>query len=172
MIRSLMVRRQIPQWSKTLLRVSSIALLILGYEFLAHRQKTINPSDTTIPTFLEMGVSLKKIFTPENSNPEMFRASWFWQDFSITAARLFSGVGIGVVIATLVGTLMGCYKWVEHFFLWPLSMATRVPPTAMMAVFFALAGTGPAFFVVMIAFRRDSRSHSRHLPKREVRRSR
>ena len=47
---------------------------------------------------------------------------------------------------------MGCYSPVEALFLPPLSFLAKIPPTAMLAVFYALVGIQFGFYVAMIAF--------------------
>jgi NitT/TauT family transport system permease protein len=58
----------------------------------------------------------------------------------------------GVVGAVILGVFMGCFPRIEAFFLPPLSLLAKVPPTAALAVFFVACGTGWKLYVAMIAF--------------------
>ena len=59
---------------------------------------------------------------------------------------------MGVAIALVVGMAMGCYPPVDALLGPPLSFLAKIPPTAMLAVFFVLVGTNLEFYVAMIAF--------------------
>jgi NitT/TauT family transport system permease protein len=62
--------------------------------------------------------------------------------------RLALGAGGAVVL----GLLMGCFTPIEAFCHPPLSLLSQIPPTAALAVFFVLVGTGQEMYVAMIAF--------------------
>jgi NitT/TauT family transport system permease protein len=47
---------------------------------------------------------------------------------------------------------MGCFSQVEAFLQPPLSLLAQIPPTAALAVFFVLAGTGQKMYLYMIGF--------------------
>ncbi len=63
-----------------------------------------------------------------------------------------SGLVVGVVLSIALGLCMGCFTEAEAFFLPPLSFLAKIPPTAMLAVFFVLVGTTYKMYVTMIAF--------------------
>ncbi len=77
---------------------------------------------------------------------------WLWEDLLATAGRLLAGLLVGVVLSVALGVLMGCFAPVEAFFVPPLSFLSKIPPTAMLAVFFVLVGTTFKMYVAMIAF--------------------
>src|SRR2546427_5387998 len=62
------------------------------------------------------------------------------------------GWGLGVVAAVIIGMGMGCFAPVEACLQPPLSFLAQIPPTAALAVFFVLVGTGQEMYVAMIAF--------------------
>lgn len=147
MARKLVIRQPISNQLKLILKITSILILILGYEFLTIRQHRINPTDRTIPTFFQMGEALYKVCTPDHVGK-----IWLFQDFKATMIRHLTGLGLGVIISVIVGVLMGCFKIIEHFCLPVLSFLTKVPPTAMLAVFFVVVGTDYKLFIALIGF--------------------
>jgi NitT/TauT family transport system permease protein len=100
-----------------------------------------------MPSFIQMGKALIQICTPDTNHH-----IWLWDDVKATFGIYFLGMVISVITATVCGILMGCYKWIEHFLILPLSFSTRVIATAMLAVFFVVFGTDTTFFLAMIVF--------------------
>ena len=145
-----MIRRVIPTWLFFALAIAGVSALLVSYEFLSQRQTRINPKQTTIPSFEKLGEGVKRMFakqgTQENPKPPMF-----WNDMRATLWRLFIGMGIGVLASILVGVLMGAYRWIEA----PLSpivmFLSKIPPTGMMPIYFAIAGTDQRMFTSMVA---------------------
>src|SRR5690606_34151043 len=67
-------------------------------------------------------------------------------------SRHFSGLAIGVAASIVIGLAMGCFAHIEALLLPLLSFLAKIPPTAMLAVFFVLVGMGFELYVAMIAF--------------------
>lgn len=144
----MMIRQPISTRWRVILGTLSILLLILGYAYLSHRQHVKNPEDTTIPTFSQLKEGIVKIVKPHKRSGEV----WLLEDAKATLGRLFLGLLCGVLAAIILGLLMGCFTPVEAFFSPPLSILAKLPPTAMLAVFFVMAGTDTEMYVAMIAF--------------------
>jgi NitT/TauT family transport system permease protein len=145
-----MIRRPIPVWLFWLLAIGGVVVLLGSYELVSARQTRINEKQTTIPSFEKLGQGLKQIFQakgdPDNPKPAMF-----WVDMRATLWRLLLGLSIGVVLSVIVGVLMGTYHWIEAP-LSPLVMfLSKVPPTAMMPIYFAVVGTDQRMFASMVA---------------------
>ena len=143
-----MIRRPIKRKTATILGIVSIALLLGSYTGVSHRQHQRNPDDTTMPTWSQMGKGVVQIFSVNKRSGER----WIAVDAKATGTRFFLGLGIGVGAALLIGMAMGCFTQVEAFLLPPLALVAQVPPTAALAVFFVLVGTGQEMYVAMIAF--------------------
>ena len=143
-----MIRRPIKRQSAILLGIVSIALLLGGYTWMSHRQHLTNPDDTTIPTWSQVGKGVVQIFEVNKRSQER----WIIVDVKATATRYFLGLGIGATAALFIGLAMGCFARVEAFLQPPLALLAQVPPTAALAVFFVLVGTGQNMYVTMIAF--------------------
>lgn len=142
-----MIRRPITARASLLLSLSSVILLLLGYTWMSHRQKLINPSDTTIPTWTQLGGGVVQMVAPNKRTGER----WLVDDLKASGGRFVFGIAAGVAAGIFLGMLMGTLPAAEAFFHPPLALLAQVPPTAALAVFFVLAGTGNAMFISMIA---------------------
>jgi NitT/TauT family transport system permease protein len=143
-----MIRRPIKRSTTIILGVLSLLLLLGSYTWMAHRQHRKNPDDTTIPTWTQIGKGVAQIFEVNKRSGER----WIVVDTKATAQRYFLGIGIGAGCALFVGLAMGCFSQVEAFLQPPLSLLAQIPPTAALAVFFVLAGTGQKMYLYMIGF--------------------
>jgi len=145
-----MIRLAIPLWLFWLLAIGGVVTLLGSYEWISARQTRINELQTTIPSFEKLGEGLKQIFRPQGL-PENPKPPMFWVDMRATLWRLAVGMGVGVAASVFVGVLMGAYRWIEA----PLSpivmFLSKIPPTAMMPIYFALVGTDQKMFTSMVA---------------------
>ena len=155
------VREPIGSPTKVILGFVSILLLIAAYSGLSYYRHQDNPRDTTIPNGKQFVEGWKKLLpkaefpkkiTDKQERKRYIESSWLLQDTLATFGRLFAGLFIGVVISVVIGMAMGCLPRVEAFFLPTLSFLAKIPPTAMLAVYFVLLGTDFELFVGMIAF--------------------
>jgi len=143
-----MIRKPIKKKWSTALGVLSVLILLCGYTYLSHRQHAANPDDTTIPSWKQLWQGVKKAVALD----EYTRERWIVEDAKATLARLFIGLFFGIAGALVLGVIMGCVKAVEAFLVPPLSLLAKIPPTAALAVFFVMVGTGTNMYVMMIAF--------------------
>jgi NitT/TauT family transport system permease protein len=143
-----MIRRPIKRSTTIILGVVSLFLLFGSYTWMSQRQHQKNPDDTTIPTWTQIGKGVVQAFEVNRRSGDR----WIVVDAKATATRYFLGLGIGAVAALLIGMAMGCFSEVEAFLQPPLSLLAQIPPTAALAVFFVLVGTGQNMYVTMIAF--------------------
>ncbi len=143
-----MIRKPISRRWQVGLGVAAFVLLAAFYTVLSHRQHARNPDDTTIPTWERLHARLVELTTP-NPRTEEVR---LWLDARVTLWRLFSGMVLAVILGVPLGILMGCYPAVGAFLLPPLALLAKIPPTAMLAIFFVMVGTGYELYVTMIVF--------------------
>lgn len=143
-----MIRRPIRRATVLLLGAASFLMLILGYTVLSHVQHARNPKDATIPTWSQIQEGVIKVIQVN----ERDRTRWLVADTKATATRLFLGLAYGVLGGVMLGMLMGCFTQIEAFCYPPLSFLAKIPPTAALAVFFVLVGTGQQMYVAMLAF--------------------
>jgi len=143
-----MIRQPIPTRWSLLLGVISVVVLLAAYTGISYYQHKKNPRDTTIPTWSQLGEGGKQVIGKHPRSGER----WVVVDSIATLKRLFLGLFVGVLGAIVLGLLMGCFATFEAFLLPPLALLAKLPPTAMLAVFFVLVGTGMEMYVAMIAF--------------------
>ena len=145
-----MIRQPISRRWRIGLNVASVALLIAGYSYLSHRQLRENPDDRSMPSWSHLWHDgVVKVFTWDEHSETV----WVWEDAKASFfSRLLSGLVVGVLLSVVLGILMGCFAPAEAFFLPPLAYLAKIPPTAMLAVFFVMVGTDYEMYVTMIAF--------------------
>ena len=143
-----MIRGSIPHGQRIVLGILSILLFLGIYTFLAHRQHVNNPDDTTMPSWSQLRDGIETAFSPNPRSGER----WVVIDAGATLSRLFLGLLTGVVGAAITGIFMGCFPRFEALTMAPLSFLAKIPPTAALAVFFVMVGTGREMYVAMIAF--------------------
>ena len=141
-----MIRQPIDLRSRILLGVLSFVALLVGYAWLSHRAHVENPRNKTLPNFSQLREGWSRIAEGEGGID-------FVADFRASASRLAVGVGAGVLLAFVVGLAMGCFPLVEAVLMPPIAFFAKIPPTAMLAVYFVFFGvTGIQIFVALIAF--------------------
>ena len=143
-----MIRQPIGRHWTVLLGIVSVVVLLGCYSYMSRRQHQVNPDDKTIPTWTQLKQGLGKAAEVNRRSNER----WLVVDAKATAIRLFLGLGIGIAGSLVLGMSMGCLAQAEALFYPSLAFLAKLPPTAMLAVFFVLVGTDMKMFVTMIAF--------------------
>jgi NitT/TauT family transport system permease protein len=135
------------QW-QIALGIASVIALLAAYTFLSLRQHRVNPDDKSMPPWAQLKEGVERLVKESPRDGER----WLVVDAKATAWRLFLGMFAGTAGAVVLGMLMGCFAPIESFFLPPLALLAKLPPTAMLAVFFVMVGTDTNMYVAMIAF--------------------
>lgn len=133
---------------KIALGIMAGVVLLAAYTALSHYQRTVNPDDRTIPSWAALGEGVVKCFEVNERSNER----WIVVDAKATLARLSLGMSISIAGAVVLGLLMGVFAPIEAILYPPFAFAAKCVPTAMIAVFFAMLGTGNKMFVGMIVF--------------------
>lgn len=130
--------------------IFSVLTLLLSYTYLAHRQhqKPGHENDTTVPTWSQMSDGFELATESHKRTGER----WLVEDGKATFERLTYGLFWGISIAFVLGILMGCFPKIESFFGPLLTGFDKIPPTAMLSVFFVLFGIAMKMYVAMIVF--------------------
>jgi NitT/TauT family transport system permease protein len=74
------------------------------------------------------------------------------RDTFASLVRLGLGLLAGASLAFVLGVTMACFNLIEAIFLPVISFFAKIPPTAMMCVFFVLVGIDLTCFIAVIAF--------------------
>ena len=149
-----MIRKPITKKFEVFLVVASILAIIGFYGYLSHRQHLINPKDTTIPSYKQIFQAFYNADSPKASTllkPDSSGKMWLVNDSYATGSRLFVGLGTGILLSFLIGLGMGVYLPLEAIFKVPITFMSKIPPTAMLAVYFVLFGTDFNMYVAMVA---------------------
>lgn len=124
-----------------------IVLLVGLYSWLSYRQKEINPADTTIPNLPQIIEAIKLLSTPDVKGNY-----WVVEDLKMTYYRHILGMTVGVLLSLVIGMAMGSSNRLFMAFNFPLVCLSKIPPTAMIAVYFVLFGTDMTLYMAMIVF--------------------
>lgn len=141
-----MIRKPISYRSEVILTISSIVGIIAFYAFLSYRQHQANPADTTIPNLNQLIEGCKSLIKTRPSG-----SCWLIADCFATLTRLFLGLLTGVVLSVLVGVAMGVNYYVEGLLKYPIVVFSKIPPTAMLALYFVIFGIDLSMYVSMVA---------------------
>ncbi|MHA1948233.1 MAG: ATP-binding cassette domain-containing protein [Candidatus Thorarchaeota archaeon] len=141
-----MIRQPISRRNYLILNVLSVVVFVAAYSWLSYRQHEFNAKDTTIPNFSQIWEGVAQVTSPDDGGE-----IWLWEDMKVTLTRHLGGMIIGVTLAFFIGMSMGVWKPAEAFFLWPVNFFAKIPPTAMMAVYFVIFGIEYKMFVAMVA---------------------
>lgn len=140
-----MIRKPISVKVGTSALVFTLFVLLFLYSWLSYQQKQFNPTDTTVPNGSQFIDGVKIALTP-NARGEIP----LWEDLKATYWRHLLGMLLGIILSLSVGLMMGCWPIVESALRFPIACLGKVPPTAMIAVYFILFGTDLEMFVAMI----------------------
>ena len=172
----MIIRRPITKTTRVALGALSLVILGSFYSLLSYRQHQKNPADTSIPNFTQLVggvVDACTIKTPSDADPD--HRTWWWAykdqknfktgkmepklhyswvvaDMSATYGRFFKGVGLSIFLSILVGMAAGSFTKVDAFIRPPTAFQAFVPPTAALAIFFVLVGTGEMLYTAVIVF--------------------
>lgn len=141
-----MIRSPISPWATAVLSILGVALLFLVYSGLSRRQSAINPKQRVIPGWEVFMDGAERLVAPQGERPSML-----YTDLRATYWRLLLGLSLGVVLSVLVGIAMGAYTWVEATLAPIISFLAKIPPTAMLPIYFVLVGTDQTMFTAMVA---------------------
>ncbi len=140
-----MIRQPISDPSRYGLFALGVAVLLIGYAWMSHRAHVENPRNKTLPNWSQFTEGWSRMASGEGGVD-------FWGDVKASGSRLGLGVLAGVALALVTGVLMGCFPAAEALLLPPISFFAKIPPTAMLAVYFVFFGvTGIQIFVALIA---------------------
>ncbi|MEM6329061.1 MAG: ABC transporter permease subunit [Planctomycetota bacterium] len=140
-----MIRQPIGRRATIALGAASFAALLAGYAWLSHRAHVENPRNRTLPNLSQFVEGWQRLATGDRGI-DLPADAW------ASGSRLALGVGAGVLLAFATGLAMGCFTWVRALLEPPLSFFAKIPPTAMLAVYFVLFGaTSMQIYVALIA---------------------
>lgn len=141
-----MICKPIKERKKWVLLALSVTVIVLLYSWISWNQHTINPKQTVIPNGVQFLEGFQKII-----KPDLRGERWIVEDVKASGERLFFGITLGLGLAITVGMATGCHAPTEAVLLGPITFFSRIPPAALIAVYFVAFGTGENLFIAMIA---------------------
>lgn len=141
------IRNPIHRRTQYILNVIGVAATIGFYFWLSYQQHLKNPDDTTIPNFTQFVDGWHRIWEVDSSG-----SRWITTDVYTTFKRHLLGLAAAVLASVVLGMAMGCFPVIDALLKPTMSFLAKIPPTAMLAVFFVIFGTEENFFLSMIIF--------------------
>ncbi len=131
-----MIRNPLDRKTRILLGAVSIVVVVVLYACLSAMQQRKNPNDRTIPNLSQFVEGVQLIIAQDDD--ETLWDTWIVEDTVASLGRLALGMGVGVTLAFIVGIAMGCSSIAESLFLPSVAFFAKIPPTAMLPVYFVL----------------------------------
>jgi NitT/TauT family transport system permease protein len=145
-----MIRRPIPVWLTVVLGILGVAILLSAYGRLSSQQTKKNADQKVIPGWSDFKEGAARMLRPQGGE-ESPRPSMLVTDVKATYWRLLLGLVVGVVMSILIGIAMGAYHWAESLLAPAIAFFAKIPPTAMLPIYFVLVGTDQKMFTAMVA---------------------
>ena len=145
-----MIRRPIPRWLAIALGVGGVVLLLTAYSILSARQTRKNENQRVIPGWQTFKEGAARLVRPQGSAEDP-QPSMLATDLKATYWRLFLGFFTGVALSVVMGIAMGAYRFIEALLAPVMSFLAKIPPTAMLPIYFVLVGTDQKMFTAMVA---------------------
>lgn len=123
----------------------SVFLITTAYLNLSYIEHQKNPHNTTLPDLSQFRDGFIKLIQVRPDGK-----IWIIEDLIATFSRHISGIAFGVLISFIVGIGMGVSSCVEALLSPPVSFMAKLPPTAMLAIYFVLFGTDFEMYIAMI----------------------
>lgn len=141
-----MIGKTIGPGLRALVTAISVLVILGGYSFLSYKQHLHNPKDKTIPTWGQLKEGVANICKKNERSGDR----WLVIDTKASARRLFLGLFWGIAGSILIGLLIGCFSIADASFSPILAILAKLPPTAALALFFVMLGTGISMYVGII----------------------
>jgi NitT/TauT family transport system permease protein len=136
----------LPHWLHTVLALLPFILLIAGYLTVAEKRHYANPSDKVTPTIQRLAEGFYRAAT----EPDRDGRTRVWVDTIASLRRL----AIGVVLAAVVGIVLGLHLGVMPFFeaslLKFVTFFDKIPALALLPILFIALGLDETAKVVLI----------------------
>jgi len=122
---------------KWFLGLLPFAILLLVYMIASDARLAENPSDKLLPSFSQMGESLRVLALEPNKRTGDYV---FWKDTVSSMQRLGLGVGIAALIGFFIGIVNGALPLIRSTFSPLLTVVSLIPPLAILPVLFIVFG--------------------------------
>jgi NitT/TauT family transport system permease protein len=122
-------------------------LLLIAYVAGSDARLSANPNDKLLPSFKTMGEALSQYALSPDARTGVYL---MWSDTAASLVRLLSALAISTTIALVAGIVIGLLP-VANATLGPIvSVASMVPPLALLPILFIIMGLGEASKITLI----------------------
>jgi NitT/TauT family transport system permease protein len=142
-----LINRQPGAALRTALMLLPFGLLILAYAIGSEIRLAANPQDKLLPSPATIAATAERLFTEPDKRSEKVL---LWYDTGASLMRLFLGVGISAVLATVIGLLIGLLPHVRATLAGFVAVVSMIPPLAVLPILFIVFGLGEVSKVVLI----------------------
>ena len=142
-----LINRQPGVVMKTALVALPFLLAFVAYWIASEIRLAANPSDKLLPAPETIAATAERLFTEPDRRSDR---SLLWHDTAASLMRLFLGVGIASVLATIIGLLIGLLPYVRATLAGFVAVLSMIPPLAVLPILFIVFGLGELSKVVLI----------------------
>ncbi|MFQ6547298.1 ABC transporter permease [Aestuariibius sp. 2305UL40-4] len=122
-------------------------LLFLAYSIGSEIRLAANPSDRLLPSPATIAATAERLFTePDRRSSRIL----LWHDTWASLQRLFVGVVIAAMLATVLGLLIGLLPHFRTALAGLVAVVSMIPPLAILPILFIVFGLGETSKVVLI----------------------
>jgi NitT/TauT family transport system permease protein len=146
-------------------------LLTLLYMVSSDARLDVNPNDKLLPSFSQIGNALDRVaLEPSKRSGDYI----FWKDTASSLTRLGMGVAIAAAIGLIVGMVTGALPLFSAWLSPLLTVASLIPPLALLPILFIVFGLGELSKVVLIAIgitpfiARDIQRRTQEIPAEQL----
>ena len=154
-----------------MLGLAPLIMLLLLYMAGSEARLAENEADKLLPSFEQFGDAIKRMaFEPSKRTGEYL----FWVDTQSSLIRLGLGVGVAALTGLIVGVLTGALPSVGSALNPLLTIASLIPPLAVLPILFIVLGLGELSKVVLIAIgvmpfiARDIQRRTQEIPPEQL----
>jgi NitT/TauT family transport system permease protein len=132
---------------RIILAVLPFLLLLVAYLIASANRLAINPSDKLLPSFGSMGEALHQYAFLADSRTGMHL---MWTDTVASLTRLVSALLISTGLALIFGIVIGLLPIASATLGPVVSVASMIPPLALLPILFIILGLGEASKITLI----------------------
>ncbi|MDE1172162.1 MAG: ABC transporter permease subunit [Parvibaculaceae bacterium] len=131
--------------------LGALPLILIAAVYLASSQArlAINPNDKLMPSPASFIAAMGRM---AGQTDPLSGETLFWLDTWLSLARLFTSLGISLVLGLVGGVLVGFIPYLRSSFGPALAVLSLIPPLAILPILFIVFGLGEFSKIVLIVF--------------------
>ena len=131
--------------------LGALPLIVIAAVYLlsSEARLAINPSDKLMPSPGSFVAAMTRMATQVDP---LSGQTLLWWDTWLSLARLFTSLGISLVLGLCGGVLIGFIPYLRSTFGTTLAILSLIPPLAILPILFIIFGLGELAKIVLIVF--------------------